>query len=86
MHGPMNFINVLTVIGIGSVNTLSGELFLKVMLFLLQLNKAEYKTFCRKNSCLENFKRRGKAIPVQAWIGPEIFRSLRLPDFTIIGT
>jgi hypothetical protein len=28
----------------------------------------------------------GKAIPVQAWTGPEISRMLRLPDFTTIGT
>jgi len=29
---------------------------------------------------------RGKAIPLQAWTGPEGFRSLRLPDFKKIGT
>jgi hypothetical protein len=27
-----------------------------------------------------------KAIPLQAWTGPEGFRSLRLPDFKTIGT
>jgi hypothetical protein len=26
-----------------------------------------------------------KAIPLRAWIGPEISRSLRLPDFKAIG-
>ena len=26
-------------------------------------------------------KRKGKAIPLQAWIGPEGSRKLRLPDF-----
>jgi hypothetical protein len=29
---------------------------------------------------------KGKAIPLQAWTGPEGYRSLRLPDFMIIGT
>jgi hypothetical protein len=32
------------------------------------------------------FKGEGKAIPLQAWTGPEGSRSLRLPDFTTIGT
>jgi hypothetical protein len=27
----------------------------------------------------------GKAIPLQAWTGPEDSRRLRLPDFTTIG-
>jgi hypothetical protein len=31
-------------------------------------------------------KGKGKAIPLQAWTGPEGFRRLRLPDFTTIGT
>jgi len=29
---------------------------------------------------------KGKAVPLQAWTGPEISRSLRLPDFNTIGT
>ena len=29
---------------------------------------------------------KGKAIPLQAWTGPEDSRSLRLPDFKTIGT
>jgi hypothetical protein len=29
---------------------------------------------------------RGKAIPLQAWAGPEGSRKLRLPDFRTIGT
>jgi hypothetical protein len=28
----------------------------------------------------------GKAIPLQAWTGPEGSRSLRIPDFKTIGT
>jgi hypothetical protein len=33
----------------------------------------------------EKYKR-GKAIPLQAWTGPEDSRRLRLPDFKTIGT
>ena len=29
---------------------------------------------------------KGKAIPLQAWIGPVGFSSLRLPDFKTTGT
>ena len=28
----------------------------------------------------------GKAIPLQAWIGPEGSRRLRIPDFKTVGT
>jgi hypothetical protein len=31
-------------------------------------------------------KDKSKAIPLQAWTGPECSRSLKLPDFNIIGT
>jgi hypothetical protein len=31
-------------------------------------------------------KGKSKAIPVQAWTDPEVSRSLRLPDFMIVGT
>jgi len=31
-------------------------------------------------------KSKGKAIPLQAWTGPEGSRRLRLPDFKTIGT
>ena len=31
-------------------------------------------------------KGKGKAIPLQAWTGPEGSRKLRLPDFKTIGT
>jgi len=30
--------------------------------------------------------KKGKAIPLQAWTGPEGSRRLRLPDFKTIGT
>jgi len=29
---------------------------------------------------------KGKAIPLQAWTGPEGSRRLRLPDFKTVGT
>ena len=33
-----------------------------------------------------NKAKQSKAIPVQAWKGPQVFRRLRLPDFKTIGT
>ena len=30
--------------------------------------------------------KKGKAIPLQAWTGPEVSRRLKLPDFKTIGT
>ena len=35
---------------------------------------------------LSTTKKKGKAIPLQAWTGPEGSSRLRLPDFKIIGT
>ena len=35
---------------------------------------------------LEYGKGKGKAIPLQAWTGPEGSRRLRLPDFKTVGT
>ena len=32
-------------------------------------------------SCLASVKSKGKAVPLQAWSGPEGSRQLRLPDF-----
>jgi hypothetical protein len=29
---------------------------------------------------------KGKAIPLQAWRGPEVSRMLRLPNFKAVGT
>jgi hypothetical protein len=36
--------------------------------------------------CNIKVKGKGKAIPLQAWTGPEGFRRLRLPHFKTIGT
>jgi hypothetical protein len=35
---------------------------------------------------IQKLKKKGKAIPLQAWTGPEGFRKLRLPDFKTIDT
>jgi len=39
-----------------------------------------------KQSHYRLFAKEFKAIPLQAWTGPEGSRRLRLPDFKIIGT
>jgi hypothetical protein len=39
-----------------------------------------------KNNIVMKCKGKGKAIPLQAWTGPEDSRRLRLPDFKTIGT
>jgi hypothetical protein len=38
------------------------------------------------NLATYTFQVKGKAIPLQAWAGPEGSRRLRLPDFKTIGT
>jgi hypothetical protein len=43
-------------------------------------------TYASETSVLKQCKsKKGKAIPLQAWIGPEGSRRLRLPDFKTIG-
>ena len=40
-----------------------------------------------RSSCkVPVIKKKGKAIPLQTWTGPEGSRRLRLPDFKTIGT
>jgi len=46
--------------------------------------KCEQSSFVLQN-LIFNVKK-GKAIPLQAWTGPEGSRRLRLPDFKTIGT
>jgi hypothetical protein len=31
-------------------------------------------------------RQKGKAIPLQAWTGPEVSRTLKLPDLRTVGT
>jgi hypothetical protein len=38
------------------------------------------------NDCINVFNVKGKAIPLQAWTGPEGSRRLRLPDFKTFDT
>ena len=40
----------------------------------------------RKRNVIVKVKVKVKAIPLQAWIGPEGSRRLRRPDFKTIGT
>ena len=37
------------------------------------------------NSVLYRSKVKGKAVPLQAWIGPEVSRKLRFPDFMTVA-
>ena len=49
----------------------------------------EWATFKRSTSRQEmvtDSKGKGKAIPLQAWTGPQGSRRLRFPDFKTIGT
>jgi len=52
------------------------------------VNLAMSKCLCRLlNGLLKTVDQiKGKAIPLQAWSGPEGSRRLRLPDFKTIGT
>jgi hypothetical protein len=40
----------------------------------------------KPNNPQQKYKGKGKAIPLQAWTGPEGSRRLRLPDFKTIDT
>jgi len=42
---------------------------------ILSTNQANPRSMCK-----------GKAIPLQTWTGPEVYRSLRLSDFKKIDT
>ena len=45
-----------------------------------------FKAFVETETCFRCCKRKGTAVPLEAWTGPEGSRSMRLPDFKIIGT
>jgi type IV secretory pathway component VirB8 len=51
----------------------------KYLKYYTDKNITEYHVYIK-------VKDKGKAIPVQAWRGPEGSRRLRLPDFMTIGT
>jgi len=41
----------------------------------------QYRFVASRHLCLCNFTGKGKAVPLQAWSGPEGSRKLRFPDF-----
>ena len=49
------------------------------VMLLKQIDKSQFKLSLKR-------KGKGKAIPLQAWIGTEGSRRLRLPDFKTFGT
>jgi hypothetical protein len=51
---------------------------------LVDINKIMFATYHSKVKGEVNCK--GKAIPLEAWTGPEGSRRLRLPDLKAIGT
>jgi hypothetical protein len=51
----------------------------------IKIKITERETQYPSNNSAHNYLK-GKAIPLQAWTGPEGSRRLRLPDFMTIGT
>ena len=60
-------------------NLLSISLWMQFLLVTVSANFWSSAAFC-------NYVEKRKAIPLQAWTGPEGFRRLRLPDFKTIGS
>jgi len=59
----------------------------KERILCLNLNSSlSDRTVPRTRSVIWALKKKGKAIPLQAWTGPEGSRRLRFPDFKTIGT
>jgi hypothetical protein len=57
---------------------------------ILRINGLKTLQFCREDGFKGSFQIlyfiiMVKGIPVQAWAGPNVSRSLRLPDFNTIG-
>jgi hypothetical protein len=48
--------------------------------------RVEGKTYLNKIPYCTEMVKNGKAIPLQAWTGPQSSRRLRVPDFKTIGT
>jgi len=63
--------------------TFTSEVFLRVSVFHNHHQGSYYMCFA-KFIIISKSKR--KAIPLQAWTGPEFSSGLRLPDFKTIGT
>jgi len=54
---------------------------------------SSYDCYCERSTWDEDFgaaaqelKAKAEAIPVQAWVGPEVSRRLRLPHLKTVGT
>jgi hypothetical protein len=58
--------------------------FLRHLLGITKLDKENNQCVRGKTGAHNAVK--GKAIPLQAWTGPEGSRRLRLPDFKTVGT
>jgi len=58
------------------------------VIHLYEINECKATEVCKtvKNTFYVYVKGKGKAIPLQAWTGPESFRRLRFPHFKTIGT
>jgi len=48
-----------------------------------EISEYEHEKFALSSTSV---KGKGKAIPLQAWTGPEGSRNLRLPDFKTVGS
>jgi hypothetical protein len=90
MHGPINFKspNNTSKWQMGFYSAFKG-------LILHSFHKLEDHQFLAEFSCTSTkipksivgtSEGKGKAIPLQAWTGPEGSRKLRLPDFKTIDT
>jgi hypothetical protein len=66
-------------------HTWSTAWLLLLLLLLLSLF-VHFSIVSFSNYALYMYLVNGKAIPLQAWTGPEGSRTLRLPDFKTIGT
>ena len=55
-------------------------------LFLFNHNAVEENTLAMGSARPLTEMSKGKAVPLQAWSGPEGSRKLRFPDFKIIDT
>jgi len=54
--------------------------------YLQRVCKYAHMHASTEKRCINQIYGIGKAIPLQAWTGPEGSRRLRLPDFKTVGT
>jgi hypothetical protein len=66
--------------------TWATEEKLPVMSNIKQLSVSVKTKFLTAAKCTHEYKGKGKAIPLHAWICPEGSRRMRLPDFMTVGT